>query len=65
MQRIGSRIKTPKQKAKQMLRYHKSKEKAIKAAEKQFENLCKMPYGLEYLSKVDYLNNVIEEIEKL
>lgn len=65
MQRIGSRIKTPKQKAKQMLRYHKTKEKAIKAVEKQLLKACELPYGMEYLSKVDYLNNVIEEIKEL
>lgn len=56
---------TPKQKAKSMYKYHQSKSKAIKAVEKQLLKACELPYGLEYLSKVDYLNEVITEIGKL
>lgn len=53
------------QKAKSMLRYHKTKEKAIKAVEKQLLKVCELPYGLEYLRKSDYLIEVIEEINAL
>ena len=56
---------TAKNKAKGLLKYHKTKEKAIKAVEKQLLKACELPYGLEYLRKSDYLTEVIEEINKL
>lgn len=56
---------TPIQKAKQMLRYHKTKEKAIKAAEKQLDKICELPYGLEYLRKSEHLHQVLEQIKNL
>ena len=45
--------------------FHEAKQIAILVIEGRMEELCILPYGMEYLDRLAYLEEIKEEINKL